>query len=612
MIRMTHLIWRNGRATFRYRLPPELRAIAKPKHWAPELAALVSETKPHQLKHELSKALGTRDERVAKREVARLIGWAEGLIAEAQRFLKDGPPRSLSKAVIEAMAASYGASLIKGDLELRKRGIGFSFPTFGDVLRIGPVPPPPPREPGLTEDDLGFLKFVVERTEPELRESAARQRVPEHVKEAVILALDDAGVALTPNAAERRELELAFLERRIEALKVTEARNRGEIVADPISPSQAEVGPTLQEAFEAWKTGVGVRGEKVPSADSVEEAVYAVRRFREQLGNLRVAEINSTQARSFRDALVRIPPRLSRKLQKLPLPKLLEHPELPTLRPAATTVNKKLQLISAIMSVAARRFDLKARPGGWSNPFEGLKIAQARGATQRRSTFSADDLKLIVSQPFILKGDDDDGGGKGLAARWIPLIDLFTGARRREVAQLRIGDIEFEGAIPFFKITDLSEGQTVKNAKSIRRVPLHPELIKCGLLKFVEAREASAGKNGWLFDGLKTNRKGDRGDAWGRWFGRQMRELGINKDGRKVYHSLRHTFIARCREAEIEEEIRFALTGHSDGGSVGRSYGADEFGYKYSIERLKREIVKVRYPGLDLSHLYQGLPGSPG
>jgi hypothetical protein len=118
MIRMTHHIWRNGRAYFRYRLPPELRAIPKPIHWPEELKELVSDSKPSQLKHELSQALGTRDERVAKKAAAAAVVWAEEVVQRGLSFLKDGPKATLSHADIEAMAASYGAELIKGDMDL--------------------------------------------------------------------------------------------------------------------------------------------------------------------------------------------------------------------------------------------------------------------------------------------------------------------------------------------------------------------------------------------------------------------------------------------------------------------------------------------------------------
>lgn len=124
MIRMTHLTWRGGRASFRYRLPPELRAIPKPLLWPDELQELVSESIPSQLKHELSKALGTRDERVAKKEAAAAVVWAEELVQRGLSFLKVGSKATLSSTDIELMAHRYGAELITSDLDLRKAGLG--------------------------------------------------------------------------------------------------------------------------------------------------------------------------------------------------------------------------------------------------------------------------------------------------------------------------------------------------------------------------------------------------------------------------------------------------------------------------------------------------------
>jgi integrase len=263
-------------------------------------------------------------------------------------------------------------------------------------------------------------------------------------------------------------------------------------------------------------------------------------------------------------------------------------------------VNKKITLLSAILHKAVLDHGLK---GVWHNPFEGLKIEEIRGAKNRRSSFNAGDLTTLLSQPFMVSGDKEAGGGKGLAARWLPLLAMFTGARRRELAQLKLADIIEEDGITFLRIIDSGDEQSVKVAGSIRRVPVHPELVKCGFLTFVAQRHKAGGDNDWLFDGLEANRKGDRADAWGRWFGRELRAIGIDAGGRKVFHSFRHTFISRCREAEIEEEYRFALTGHSDGGAVGRGYGGDEAGFRHSLQRLHREISKVRYPGVDLSHL---------
>jgi len=66
-----------------------------------------------------------------------------------------------------------------------------------------------------------------------------------------------------------------------------------------------------------------------------------------------------------------------------------------------------------------------------------------------------------------------------------------------------------------------------------------------------------------------------------------------------VFHSFRHSFKDACRECGIEEAIHDALTGHS-GGGVGRSYG----GQMYPLPPLIKAMEKLKYKGLDLSHLH--------
>ncbi|WP_291206838.1 site-specific integrase [Hyphomonas sp.] len=571
----------------------------------------MSEVKPEQLKNELSKALDTRDERLAKRRAAVEVVKAEDLIRRATEFLQKGPRASISSADITLMAAQYGSRMVRHDLDLRKKGMGLRLPTVGQELSAKLLDKPLPKatidnsEPGLTDDDLDLLTFAAEQMAPEIKQALARQRPTQAVKDAVVKVLNEAGIILDARSPERREMELAFLEQYAKALDVYAARNAGMIVPNPVAPQPGGQVPTIQKAFDVWKTGSGTRGEKLPAASSVEEASYAVRRFKELHGDHFIIDITSAHARAFRDAMAKVPPRLPLELQKLPLPKLLQSRDLPPGQPAAATINKRLTLLSAILHKAALHHGVKhSGAGKWNNPFEGLKIAEKGGAKSKRSKFNMEDLKIIISQPFIIMGDDDKKGGKGMAARWLPLLGMFTGARRGELAQLKIEDVMTEEGVVFLRIMDLGEDQSVKGSGSVRRVPIHPELVKCGFLEFVQNRRAKGKTGDWLFPNLKTNRKGDRGDAWGRWFGNQLESLGVDAGGRKVYHSFRHTFIARCREAELELEIRFALTGHSDGGSVGQSYGGDEGGFKHSLQRLHREISKVSYPGLDLTPLY--------
>lgn len=85
-------------------------------------------------------------------------------------------------------------------------------------------------------------------------------------------------------------------------------------------------------------------------------------------------------------------------------------------------------------------------------------------------------------------------GGRGDAAAWIPLIALFTGARLEEIAQLQVDDVRIDalrGNVPIIRFTDLGDDQALKTDAARRDVPIHKELIKAGLLRFVAAAIAA-------------------------------------------------------------------------------------------------------------------------
>lgn len=98
------------------------------------------------------------------------------------------------------------------------------------------------------------------------------------------------------------------------------------------------------------------------------------------------------------------------------------------------------------------------------------------------------ELQTLFGQPlfqsYALPHAGRDGGGA--AAYWIPLLGLYTGARIGELAQQRVQDITLENDIPVIQITDADEGQRLKTSASRRCIPIHPELIRLGLLDCVE------------------------------------------------------------------------------------------------------------------------------
>jgi hypothetical protein len=70
-----------------------------------------------------------------------------------------------------------------------------------------------------------------------------------------------------------------------------------------------------------------------------------------------------------------------------------------------------------------------------------------------------------------------------------------------------------------------------------------------------------------------------------------------------LYGSFRHGFKDALRAAGVSEDVNDALTGHAGGGTVGRTYGAKDMLKRFGLPILNDAVSKIRYPGLDLSHL---------
>ena len=114
-------------------------------------------------------------------------------------------------------------------------------------------------------------------------------------------------------------------------------------------------------------------------------------------------------------------------------------------------------------------------------------------------------------------------------------------------------------------------------------MPLHPELVRLGFLRFAADRGGAGAA--WLFGELRASPDGSRSAAWSKWWGRYLDGIGLS-DPRLVFHSWRHAFKTACRAASIPEDVHDSLTGHA-GGGVGRRYGARE------LLVLAREVEKI-------------------
>ncbi len=595
----------SGTYEFRRRLPEALAGRPAPARMRTAFGDLIN-PKTGCFKRELVRSLGTKEVREAKRLDHREALKAGRLFEDAVLALQSGGTiRQLSDADLRAIEADVLADLLAADDAEREEGDDRRHLQRPADRALWPLLEPPVPQAmakvlplssakGMATDHFLAYGDLLAELEGDYREALARSD-PSVVDAETQIALRRAGVASDRSSPDFRKAGLAVLRAHVRAYDEMRARQRGEIVPTP-QPS-ADLGPKLSAAFDVWKQGGAAKGAKKPNTNTVVEADQAVRYFRELHGDLLLGEITREKARQYRDAIAKVPRALPRKSRSLSLPRLLEQ-DLSGYQPrSATTVNKLLTLLGAIISQAERDGFLDKAPG-FVNAFgRGIRFAVREGEPGR-VLFGKSDLQAIFASPVYADGARSAGGG-GEAAFWFPLIGLLSGMRLDEIAQLRICDLnqDEETGRWYFNV-DRSGGRSTKTASSIRCVPAHQELVRIGLLRYRQLLiDQGAGPEGSLWPDVKSGSGRQRSAAWSKWFGRYLREKCGVVDSAKVFHSFRHTFKRMTRDAELPEEIHDALTGHAGNGGVGRTYGRG-MSLRPLVRALDRISAQVDLSGL--------------
>lgn len=194
--------------------------------------------------------------------------------------------------------------------------------------------------------------------------------------------------------------------------------------------------------------------------------------------------------------------------------------------------------------------------------------------------FSDEHLRVIFSSESLAKLKEP--------VRWGAWLGLYSGARVSEIGQLRLEDFCEEDDVPCFRITARGVGQSLKTDASERVVPIHPELVRLGLLTYVEALRG-AGKDR-LFPRAKVGSVNGSGNFLSAAFGRHLTALGIKaKVGKVGFHSLRKTVIQTLQSSGVASEVRAQLVGH---------LLDDEHHATYSRRFTSHELLRAIEPAL--------------
>jgi len=401
---------------------------------------------------------------------------------------------------------------------------------------------------------------------------------------------DQPGKTFAPDAAillTRRHLELASGE--VEALRVVTlaAVTPGQLVeaerarvTAPMSPAPRRSTLRLSDAIDRFMRERAVNC----SADRARRLRDACDLFVELMGDSLATEVTREMLRAYRDeCLPKVPAKMH--LLRHEHPEIanstkraieLASPEWPRL--SATERRKRMGWLAGLFEWLRKEREIAV------DPAEGLVqgvLAQDSEQKKRklrnqdgRDAFTDSELAAIFSASWF-----QNGRGERTKAGtyreylplyyWLPLLGLHTGARINELCQLKLTDIrQTESGVWFIDITDSGDDQSVKNRNSLRNVPLHPFLIDHGLIEWCQALHGAGYDR--LFPELRHDADKGYSKAAVKWFSSYLGRMGWPRDGRKTFHSFRHTFITRCtNDFKIDPAVTGQITGHERGASSG-------------------------------------------
>lgn len=563
---------------------------------------------------ELVKALGTKDEQEAKRLMWPVVeGW--------NRQFDDLRARRILTADDKADATwqHYTATLDR-DEQARQQtptSADIDAATEAAVARVQGEQIDV-REPLAALD--ASLDVMVLKRQRELDATSRRAKLDAMRKhladgETALVAhevdayLDQNKLLVDPLSPDRGDLARRIMRAEIEALQRTVERDQGDYTGTPRDPivtpatgtsrERAKPGETIMELFDTY----AAENPKSITADTLAQARRDVGTFVDYVGSTCPAHrIDKKAVREWKALLMRYPVRATetKEFAGMKLAQIVRHNEKvgkPVLTPR--TVNRYLSSLGAFCNWLVNHGYLD------QNPTSGMALAKEKKVST--FPFTVEQMNELFKSPLFTgcqSADEWRNVAKPGNVRirdhryWVPLVMLFSGARPAEIAQLAVADVRQEHGHWIMHITTEGEGaKSVKTAGSMRVVPVHPELIRLGFIKYRDAMHKAGQQR--LFPEATRNSRGQMIAEFSREFGRYLTRIGM-KDGRGLsLYSFRHGAADALRRAGyLDEQFGFIL-GHTSGTMTGR-YGIMPQGM---LQQRVELVNAIAYPGLKIDHL---------
>lgn len=453
-----------------------------------------------------------------------------------------------------------------------------------------------------------------------------------------VVAAKRAGLTLDP--AERRQLEQAIMRAGLEVIKAAEGRLAGNFAyapADPIlaatpadltpprmtaranqpngslTPSSSDTSvPSRPTSTTTTANSIGSRQRNEKSistltsrflehqrkgrlwdAQTILQAGKSYKLFIELCGDHGIRDYDRANAQRFKDTLQALPADYGKAAEF----------RGQSIAEIGRTDNERGGKAERLSTRTVKRH-FSALSGFWrwamaeklavENPFVGFVFPSALRANEQRDMWTEEELAALFSTPVwsgCLSTSRRAAAGELVIKDekfWLPLIAVYSGLRQEEIAQLHLEDIRRVDGHLVFDINGRPP-RKLKNRNAVRKVPVHSQLIRLGLLDRIQAQKKAG--EALLFSDLTPGGADKRlGHAFSKWFARYRQDVGLYRRGLD-FHSFRHTATTLMQRAGVGIAAIDELTGHATPGETARySHGMTMQQLADAIEAIKVEL----------------------
>ncbi|MFM0406849.1 site-specific integrase [Paraburkholderia dipogonis] len=377
-------------------------------------------------------------------------------------------------------------------------------------------------------------------------------------------------------------------------------------VSEPVpliyDPVQAKHGKKrFSELFELYKR------DRDWGPDQTRRMTTEAGLFIELMGDPELGEIEKETVLEFARRLALLPSDIYQSKRRYGVTSLDELIATATREKLAckneTTIKGHVGRLSEVLGYGVKAGMMRFNPA--SDYKRGRSGNGGQRAQDERQVFTPDELSLIFSQDWFRDGSGTLNRSGWTHWRphyyWLPLMGLLTGGRINELSQLHLDDIRQSETGVWYLDFNLDGSdkmdepdKSLKTVNAVRVVPLHGDLVRLGLPEYVGAlRKAGYTR---LFPELKRDPVKGYGKPAGSWFNERFlgSKLGIERNGMKTFHSLRHCFLTAAERLGLPERVLAQLAGHERGSTQSMTrYAKDR-----NADELATNIAGLQFPQL--------------